>query len=79
MIQSANSFIYIARNNLSHKATVEDQDNPLEYAGGEFNEDEPVDSVRAACDVKKSAISVRGKVSSTIIHPTYCPSDYCLQ
>ena len=79
MIQSANSFIYIARNNLSREATVEDQDDLLEYAGGEFDEDELVDSVRAACDVKKSAISVRGKVSSTIIHPTYCLSDYRLQ
>ena len=60
MIQSANSviYIYIARNNLSCEAAVEDQDDPLEYAGGEFDEDEPVDSVRAACDVKKLAISV---------------------
>ena len=57
---------------------VEDQDDPLEYAGGEFDEDEPVDSVRAARDVKKLAISVRGKVSSTI-HPTYCLSHYLLQ
>ena len=71
-------YIYIARNNLSCEAAVEDQDDPLEYAGGEFDEDEPVDSVRAACDVKKLAISVRGKVSSTI-HPIYCQSDHLLQ
>ena len=38
----------------------------LDYAGGEFDEDEPVELVKAARDVKKSAISVRGKVSSTI-------------
>jgi hypothetical protein len=55
-------YIYIARNNLSREAAVEDQDDPLEYAGGEFDKDEPVDSVRAARDVKKLAISVRGKV-----------------
>lgn len=53
----------IARNTLSREA-VEDQDDALEYAGGEFDEDEQVESVRAARDEKK-AISVRGKVSST--------------
>ena len=52
-----------ARNNLSREA-VENQVDSLEFAGGEFDVDEPVESVRAARDVKKSGISVRGKVSS---------------
>ena len=57
--QSINSsfFFSIAWNTLSHEAS-EDQDDPLEYAGGEFDEDERVELVRAARDVKKSAISV---------------------
>ena len=48
------------------REAAEDQDDVLEYAGGEFDEDEPVDSVTAARDVKKLAVSVRGKVSSKI-------------
>jgi hypothetical protein len=68
-------YIYIARNNLTREA-VEDQDDPLEYAGGEFDEDEAIKSVKAAHNVKKLGISVRGKVCSTI-HPTalsaHCP------
>lgn len=69
-IQSVNSCFFLARNTLSREA-IEDQDDPLEYAGGEFDEDEPVESVRAARDVKKLAVSVRGKVSS-IIHSLHC-------
>jgi hypothetical protein len=58
-------FFYIARNMVSREA-VEDEDDPLEYAGGEFDGDEPIEAVKAARDVKKLAISVRGKVSSPI-------------
>jgi hypothetical protein len=39
---------------------VEDQDDPLEYAGGEFDEDEPFDSVKAARALKPT-VSIRGK------------------
>ena len=50
-------YFYLAWNNLSLEA-VEHQGDPLEYAGGEFDEDELVELVRAACDDKKLAISV---------------------
>jgi hypothetical protein len=62
--------LFLARNNLSREA-VEVQDDGFEYTGGEFDGDEPVESVRAARDVKKLAIStsVRGKVSN-MIYPT---------
>jgi hypothetical protein len=69
-----------ARNNLSHEA-VEDQDiDPLEYGGGEFDEDEHIESVRAARDakMKKLAVSVRGKVSSMIHTTAGTPSVHCL-
>lgn len=72
--QSTNSSsLSIARNTLSREAS-EDQDDPLEYAGGEFDEDERVELVRAARDVKKSGISVRGKVSKQdSSSQTICP------
>ncbi|KAF8800095.1 hypothetical protein BYT27DRAFT_7149065 [Phlegmacium glaucopus] len=43
-----------AQNASTHEA-VKDPDNPLEYAGGEFDEDEALEAVRAACDMKKPA------------------------
>ncbi|KAF8802193.1 hypothetical protein BYT27DRAFT_7113324, partial [Phlegmacium glaucopus] len=49
----------ISARNASLCETVEDQDDPLEYAGGEFDEDKPIESVRAACDGKKPATTVR--------------------
>ena len=45
---------------------VVDQSDPLEYAGGEFDEDEPAESVKAARDLKKPAVSLRGKLVSVI-------------
>ena len=47
------------------REAAEDQDDPLEYAGGEFDEDEPVESVRAARDLKP-AVTIRGKQVSVI-------------
>ena len=48
---------FSARNALSREA-IEEQEDTLEYAGGEFDEDEPVKSVKAARNMKRSAISV---------------------
>ena len=48
----------ISARNASSREAVEDQDDPLEYAGGEFDEDEPVKLVKAARDMKKSTVSV---------------------
>ncbi|KAF8802591.1 hypothetical protein BYT27DRAFT_7260895 [Phlegmacium glaucopus] len=51
--------------NASSHELVEDQD-PLEYAGGEFDEDKPVEVVRAARNMKKPAVTVRGNRTTTI-------------
>ncbi|KAF8799693.1 hypothetical protein BYT27DRAFT_7217441 [Phlegmacium glaucopus] len=58
-----------ARNASSHEL-VEDQD-PLEYAGGEFDEDEPVEVVRATRNMKKPAVTVRGNRRSLVISITF--------
>ncbi|KAF8809222.1 hypothetical protein BYT27DRAFT_7210221 [Phlegmacium glaucopus] len=50
-----------ARNNLSLTSScqaVEDQDDPLKYTGSEFDEDEPIESVRAAHNVKPAVTTV---------------------
>jgi len=70
--------------NASSREAVEDQDDPLEYAGGEFDEDEAIESVRAARDTKKPAITVRGNRVSVICLTTlsgslllYSIDDHC--
>ena len=58
-------FQFSAQNALSREA-VEEQEDTLEYAGGEFDEDEPVELVKAARDMKRSTVSVRGNRVSVI-------------
>lgn len=60
----------VSARNASSREAVEDQEDSLEYAGGEFDEDEPVASVRAARDGKKPAVSIRGKQVSC--GPSHC-------
>ncbi|KAF8815867.1 hypothetical protein BYT27DRAFT_7286661 [Phlegmacium glaucopus] len=54
-----------AQNASTHEA-VEDPDDPLEYTGGEFDEDEALEAVRAACDMKKPAVTVQGNRTTTV-------------
>ncbi|KIM35954.1 hypothetical protein M413DRAFT_428169 [Hebeloma cylindrosporum] len=56
----------ISARNASSREAVEDQEDPLEYAGGEFDEDEPIESVKAARDMKRSTVSVRGNRLTTV-------------
>ena len=58
--------VLVSARNASSREAVEDQKDPLEYAGGEFDNDEPVELVTAARQRKKPAVVIRGKQVSMV-------------
>ena len=58
--------VLVSASNTSSCKAVEDQKDPREYAGGEFDDDEPVEWVTAARQQKKPAVVIRGKQVSMV-------------
>ena len=50
--------VLVSARNASSREAVEDLKDPLEYAGGEFDNDEPVESVTAARQRKMPAVVI---------------------
>lgn len=67
--------VLVSARNASSREAVEDLKDPLEYAGGEFDNDEPVESVTAARQRKMPAVVVRGKQVS-LVHLTILRISY---